>query len=146
MQRELSQTSGKNGMPRARLILLATFLALAGCETPEFYAARDACKVEWNSRLPPEYEILTTTRYRTEEVPDGTETCTTEVIHDTSDPHRSVYTTRRTCAPNMEQVMVPYEVHTEVDIHKEVRAARIRDCAARRCLSSHGNVSCESDT
>ena len=146
MRRELCQNSGKAGILGAHRILLATLLVLSGCATPEYYAARDSCTVEWNSRLPPEYEIRTTTRYRTEEVPDGTETCTTEVVHDNSDPHRSVYTTRRTCAPNMEQVLVPYEVQYEVDIHKETRKARVRDCTAQRCVASHGNVSCKSDT
>lgn len=45
----------------------------------------------------------------------------------------------------MKQVMVPYEFHQEVDIHKEMRKARIRDCTARRCFASHANVFCDSD-
>ncbi len=146
MRQELYQISRKTGKLRVHRILVATLLVLAGCATPEYFAARDSCTVEWNSRLPAEYEILITTRHRMEEVPDGTETCTTEMVHDTSDPNRSVYTTQRTCAPNMKNVLVPYEVQHEVDIHKETRKARIRNCVAQRCIASHGNVSCKSDT
>ncbi|MDE0306933.1 MAG: hypothetical protein OXI87_18935 [Albidovulum sp.] len=47
----------------------------------------------------PLYGIRATTRHRLEDVPDGTETCTTEMVHDKSDPLRGIFTTRRTCAP-----------------------------------------------
>ena len=132
-------------MTRLDMILVAALLGVAGCATPERQAALDACTVEWNSRIPAVYESRTMTRHRVEEVPDGTETCTTEVVHDKSDPLRSKYVTRRTCMPNLKEVTVPYEVQQEIDMHAEERGARIRDCAARRCLASHGNVSCEND-
>ncbi|MDE0303570.1 MAG: hypothetical protein OXI87_01610 [Albidovulum sp.] len=67
------------------------------------------------------------------------------MVHDNSDPLRSVFTTRRTCSPNTMLVSVPYRDHKEVDVRADERDARIRDCAARRSLASHGNVSCESD-
>ena len=92
MRHRLCQIFSEAGILKARRVLVATFIALAGCATPEYYAARDACTVEWNSRLPAEHEIRIMTRHRMEEVPDGTETCTTEVVHDGTDPHRSVYT------------------------------------------------------
>ena len=126
--------------------LVVAFLAVAGCATPEHRAALDACTVEWNSRIPAVYEVRSMTRYRIEEVPDGTETCTREVVHDKSDPLRSSYVTRHTCTPNVKEVRVPYEVQQKIDIRADERSARIRDCAARRCLASHGNVACESNS
>ena len=130
-------------MVQLRRILVAACLVLAACTTPERRAALDACTLEWHSRMPAEHESRTVTRHRLEEVPDGTETCITETVRDRSDPLRSRYTTRRTCTPNMKEIRIPYQVRQEVDIHAEDRNVRIRDCAARRCLASHGSVSCK---
>ena len=131
------------GMARERRILAIACLALAGCSTPEHRAVTDACTIEWTSRLPAVYETRTFVRHRVEEVSDGTETCITEVVGDHSDLLRSRYTRKRTCTPNMKEVRIPYQVQQEVDIHAKERSIRIRNCAARNCLASHGNVSCD---
>ena len=120
-------------------------LTMAGCTTPDYRAARDACAVQWLQKMSPKYETRETTLIRYEDVPDGTETCTTERIRDTSDPYRVVYTTRRTCAPNTKRVEVPYLALETIDVRKSARDARIRDCTARFCLASHGNVSCDNE-
>ena len=145
VHRESCLPKGTVQIMRLERMLVVAFLGLAGCATPEHRAALDACTVEWSSRIPAVYEVRAMTRHRVEEVPDGTETCTTEVVHDKSDPLSSRYVTRRTCKPNLKEVRVPYEVRQKIDMHAKERRARIRDCAARRCLASHGNVSCESD-
>ena len=82
---------------------------------------------------------------RYEDVPDGTETCTTERIRDASDPDRVAHTTKRTCAPNTKRVVVPCLALETADVRKSARDAGIRACTVRFCLASHGNVSCGSE-
>ena len=141
--REPLQVGNRTAAARVFAGLVAACLALAACSTPERRAAVDSCTIEWNSRIPAEIETRTITRHHYEQVPDGTETCTTEVVHDNSEPDRSKYTSKSSCTPNMETVSVPCEVQQEFDIREDERDLRIRDCTARRCLASHGNVSCK---
>lgn len=127
-----------------RMGIFLASVVMAGCSTPEYRAAKDACTVEWTAKIPPKYVTEVVTRHRFEKVPDGTETCTTEVTSDRSDPLRYKYTHQRKCTPNMKEVEVPYEVQETIDIRAGMRNARIGDCSAQRCLASHGNVSCDS--
>ncbi len=133
------------GIAAARTGAFLAALAMAGCSTPEYRVARDTCTAQWLQKMPPEYETRETTLVRHEDVPDGTETCTTERIRDASDPNRVVHTMKRTCTPNTKRVEVPYLALETVDIRKSARDAGIRACTARFCLASHGNVSCGSE-
>ena len=130
---------------RVRIGALLAALTMAGCATPEYRAVRDSCAAQWLQKMSPEYETRETTLFRYEEVPDGTETCTTERIRDTQDPDRVVYTTKRTCTPNTKRIEVPYLALETIDVRKTARDAQIRDCTARSCRASHGNVSCDDE-
>ena len=125
------------------LLCLAAALVVAGCASPEKRASRAACAAEWASRIPPEYETRVVTRHRVEEVPDGTETCTVETVLDTTTPNRRRYKTVETCTPNTHEREVAYEVERTVDLRSAERNALVRDCVAKRCMASHGNVSCK---
>ncbi|MBC6406736.1 MAG: hypothetical protein GDA40_00860 [Rhodobacteraceae bacterium] len=127
----------------AVLAVLGSALAVAGCSTPEYRAERSLCADRWFAQIPPEYQDRLVLRYEKEEQPDGTQTCTTEHVRDSSNPARVVYTTRRECKPNTKTVTVPrYEVET-IDTRKRERDQKIDACTARACLSLYGNAACE---
>ena len=124
------------------LIAFSAILAINGCTTPEQRATRAACAAEWISRIPPEYESRIVVRHRMEDVFDGTETCVTETVLDTSDSRNPRYITTEKCTPNVQRIKVPYEAEETFDLHSRERNVHIRDCIAERCMASHGNVSC----
>lgn len=124
------------------VVVLSFALSATGCATSDYRAARDACAAQWFDKVPPEHETRQVTRYRYEDIPDGTETCTVERIRDSSEPDRVIYTTKRTCVPNTKRAKVAYRILVNVDLRKEQRDAAIRVCVAQSCRASHGNPDC----
>lgn len=112
----------------AAVILLGALAA--GCATPEYQQAQQACHREWLSKIPPDYRQVLVTRERRTEVPDGTETCTT------------AGGTRR-CEKGMRTEWVPYTAVDTVDANAQQRGYRIQECARARCLRIYGNPDCK---
>lgn len=126
------------------VVVLSFTLSATGCTTSDYRAARDACTAQWFDKIPPQHETRHVTRYRNQDIPDGTETCTVERVRDSADPNRLIYTTKRTCVPNTKRVKVSYLKAVTVDLRKEHRDSAIRACVTQSCRATHGNPDCRS--
>ncbi|GHD54809.1 hypothetical protein GCM10017083_33080 [Thalassobaculum fulvum] len=102
---------------------------VAACASPGYVRAWRACHEAWVQRIPPDFRQVLTTRERSVEVPDGTETCTT------------VGGTRR-CEKGMRVEWIPYTVAETVDVNARRREPHVRSCAARHCIGAYGNPDC----
>lgn len=114
---------------RRLLPLLAACALLAGCGTPAYRAARDACEQRYLLSIPPDYETVRVLRYRHEKVKD--KRCTV-----LPDGNQSCSTTYRTD-------YVPRYEYERVDRNAERREDAIGACVRNACMESHGNPDCK---
>lgn len=113
----------------AALTLIAAGLA-SGCATHEYVEAWKVCSREWAARIPPDYRQVLVTKERRTEVPDGTETCTTDGF------------TKR-CEKGMRTEWIPYTAVETVDGNARQREQRTRECTEAQCTSIYGNPDCK---
>ena len=126
------------------LALTGLFLGVvSGCSTQEYRNAHNLCERRWLVELPPEYITRPVNRIRYVEVPDGTQVCTREIVHDKSDSQKEVLQSREECRQGTRTEEVPYVAVETLDKNALRRETLIFDCVSDACLHSHGNTECK---
>ena len=116
------------------LTLIALFLILAGCSSPQFKQERNICEATWMKKIPPRLELENYMQLQSRQVPTGQTTCTT------SGYGNYAYT-------NCNQIMKTeyYNVPSvrSVDRNQNRRDTEIASCTRKRCNKKYGNAKCE---
>ena len=114
-----------------KYITLIVFIVLfSGC-TKEYMAERSKCNDLAYSEYPQKMEQRIEQRYKSIQVPSGT--------------NCSTYNGYTTCNNTYRTETIPYTEVVNVDLNKGARQAWARECARNSCYDLYGNADCKTN-